>query len=378
MTTHALIGGNPQSSQYRSICLFIAGFFFAFSNISGYLAGQSRVFYFAPAVLVVVLMLPIFWKLCLRGIKKENMVHGACFLGLLGIFFIALIILAAQDNGAILNLVMLIYFCMLALALLVLEFQDRTFFISGCAWLFFLFLIVSLLKGELTLPFMGFFSNPNSLGLTAACGFLTTLLCDWKPKVLRLFRVFMLFFFFLLIFSSISRTAMLSTFLILVISLLRPGSARIRIILIGISLIFVVAIPIFFPNFFDAIMLLIQGKNSNSVLSGRDQIFSYYWNRIGWVSGVPYDELYPLDNTFLYLSIKFGMFFSSCIYGVVVVSGVRVLLSPLPLKLKVNGIIICTFFMTYSFFENMAFSTPLFLSFFLFLSKMDKRSGFFI
>ncbi|EMI5492183.1 hypothetical protein REJ26_003328 [Providencia stuartii] len=295
-----------------TILMFISGMFFSFSTQISYLKNDYA-YLFLPLLICSILML--FMVVALSNPKdiKLNINKPNVILFFISIStFLFSTVISHYDYINLRDAFIFYYLLFTAILINVIILKNNTLlsiYIYGLLSPLLITIIFSLAE-SVSPPISGYYTNPNSLGLISSFSLLCTilLLCEKQNLSVKnlIFNYTLILISLLASILSLSRTSIYSSILILFLFLLiRMRLNILKWFFISICLVFICYI--LNDLLLSSLTGIINKTNNNSnLVSGRDIIAAYYWDQINAYGAIFFDNRYPVDNTYIKLSIKYG------------------------------------------------------------------------
>lgn len=295
-----------------TILIFISGMFFSFSTQISYLK-DDYAYLFLPLLIFSILILFMIVILSKHkdvklNIDKSNVI---LFFILISTFLFSTVI-SHYDYINLRDAFIFYYLLFTAILINIIILKYNTLlniYIYGLLSPLLITIVFSLAE-NVSPPISGYYTNPNSLGLISSFSLLCAILLLYEKQNLS---VKSLIFNYTLILTSLlgsilslSRTSIYSSILIVFLFLLMRMKLNIlKWFFISICLVFICYI------LNDLLLSSLAGimnktNNNSNLVSGRDIIAAYYWNQINAYGAIFFDNRYPVDNTYIKLSIKYG------------------------------------------------------------------------
>lgn len=234
--------------------------------------------------------------------------------------------------------------------------------------------LISLCIVPFSIPYSGIMSNPNSMGILMSFLFFTLLIAmdylkEKRNRFLTLIGGGLIVASSFFVLSSLSRTSIISSLLVLLLFQMLWG-VRLRFLALvcAFSIIIYIWGADLIHESFEGVMNKVE--NNSNMVSGRDVIFEYYSNKVFLFGGAYYDGLYPVDNTALKLSMKYGLIPVLVLYLVITYT----LIVNIVNRSSWINVICVVFFIMVSMMETIYYSVPFFI--FLYYILAERRSGF--
>ncbi len=353
--------------------LFFSGITFSISSYISYLKFDFSYLFFPLIIssslsLILVYLISNF-KYTMEKINKKKVL--LYFLFISSCLFSTILSYYDYLNLRDALLFYYIFFCGILINLITSKYNGALYiYIYGV----FIALFIAILTApfeKLIPPLSGVFNNPNSLGLISSYSLLCLLLLILHKKnpssSFLIIHYLLILTTFIISLLSLSRTAIFSSLIILVLYFsiqLKFSFKKWIYILITLLLIYYFSNEII-HNALDGIMN--KTYNNSNLVSGRDVIAKYYWDQVNAYGAIFFDNRYPVDNTYIKLSIKYGYIPTIIFIYILLLT----LISAMKNKIL---ILITTLFILISLMETIYYSVPLLLLI-IFSFKRDIKSN---
>lgn len=340
-----------------ALLIFFSGVFFSISTYISYLKNDYSYLFF-PLILSSISMLFMIVLVGRVKVIRINKMNAILFL----IFASSCLFSTVFSHYDYINLrdAFIFYYLYLTAILINIIIYKYQFllklYIYGLLTPLLITILFALIEST-SPPISGHYVNPNSLGLISSFSLLCAVLALCKKHASKRYLiVFYIFIALSLIVStlSLSRTAIYSSILVMLLFfLIRIKLNLVKWIFISICIL----VTLFILD--DLVSSSINGVmnktiNNSNIVSGRDIIAKYYWEQVNAYGAIFFDNRYPVDNTYIKLSIKYGYIPTILFLIFIFRASLSALKSP-PLLLSL------TLFFLISIMETIYYSVPFIL-----------------